>query len=503
MLQTLYGVPHIAARDAFLLHSSSCFSTQAMNILDLNSDVLSMILSFVSPPEAMQLALTCHNAYDVAMPRFLSEVTLGCTDSMSGPEQITLFCKYMLANIKDRLRHLRALEIKEGAFVSSSEQDGRETWVSDFSCAAILADTLRQAVHLRKLNIVELEPLLASQPAVGEALSHLPRLTDVSFHYIGKCTLEMLKHTTCHPKRLEFGMWKDGSRVAGDTAAFDEYASSLQTLNLWQCACLLESFSESYVSHGVRVLGLGGRVPLLSTISREFPNVRSITFAPECSVEEETPSASWPGLDLVETSIPHPFFSCTVRRLELKYTLGTTLKRFSSNQVIARTVELVRQTKPVVLSCVLEAALGGDYLDKLVNVMPQVRFLEIEFNPRELRVHDEVHDIEFWMNRHIPRLAKLPLVGISLQGSPRKRSDNVRETIDKVAYAAAMHIPTLKYVGIGLPVKSYFSSGTGRSLTWFRVKMRMEGGEPLLEILNSGHGEAVRHEMRLLERVSS
>ena len=62
-------------------------------LLELNHDVLATIVSFVPSKDAMQLALTCRDAYGVAMPRFLSEVVLGGTSIMDGPEQITLFCR--------------------------------------------------------------------------------------------------------------------------------------------------------------------------------------------------------------------------------------------------------------------------------------------------------------------------------------------------------------------------------------------------------------------------
>ena len=278
----------------------------------------------------------------------------------------------------------------EGAFVSAGEEeDDKNPWVADFSCAAILADMLREATNLRKLAICELEPLLQHQPAITEAMSHLPRLKELSFFLIGKCTLEMLKHTTCHPYRLEFGMWKDGPRVAGDTAAFDEYAPSLHTVNLWQCACLLESFGPEYVGEGVRVLGLGGRVPLLSTICREFPNVRTITFAPECSVEEEAPTANWTSLDHVDTSSPLPSFACTVRRLDLRYVLGATQTRLNRTQVIDRTVRLLTQTQPVVLSCKIDEDIGDDIVERIVPTLSQVRFLEVTYTPPEPELENE------------------------------------------------------------------------------------------------------------------
>ncbi|CCM06359.1 uncharacterized protein FIBRA_08616 [Fibroporia radiculosa] len=480
----------------------------SMKFLDLNNDVLALILSFVRPPDAIQLALTCHDAYSVAMPRFLSDVVLGGEDSsLSGPDQMTLFCKYMLADVRGRLRHLRILDVQEGAFVSISEKDGLEIWKDDYSCALIFADMLSQAVSLRKLHIRDLESLLQTQPAVADAFTKLEYLRDLSFSYVGKETLAMLKRTICRPFRLEFGLWKDGSaRVKGDTESFDHYASSLKQLNLWKCACLLESLSDQYVSPGVRVLGLGGRVPLLSTISREFPNVRTITFAPECSIEEEAPKPVWSSLDYVDTSSPLPYFSCAVRHLELRYVLGAALVRFSRAQVIARTVELLRQTSPVVLSCVIEATLAGDVLDRMVSVIPRLRFLELVTSADESHARDNSDDIMSWMNEHVPRFGKIPLVGLSLYGSTSLGhgggSTFDANTVLAIARRAAMHVPSLKYIGVGLTSRNDNFQDTRGDAVWFRVKMRIDGREPILDMLSNGKGESVECELRALDRVT-
>ena len=428
----------------------------------------------------------------------------------------------MLADIPNRVRHLRVLEIVEGAFVSAGKEDATSAWVADFSCAAILADMLREATNLRKLAIRELEPLLQHQPAITEAMSHLPRLKELSFFLIGKCTLEMLKHTTCHPYRLEFGMWKDGPRVAGDTAAFDEYAPSLHTVNLWQCACLLESFGPEYVGKGVRVLGLGGRVPLLSTICREFPNVRTITFAPECSVEEEAPKANWTCLDHVDTSSPLPSFACTVRRLDLRYVLGATQTRLNRTQVIDRTVRLLTQTKPVVLSCIIDEDTGHDIVERIVPTLSQVRFLEVTYTPPEPELENEeifppIQNVNHWtvsLVRCSPRMvrrpsyscpqgqffrqfSKVPLVGLSFAMStdPISFGRNVQET----ARLAALHIPTLHFISVSVSPKR---EGTKvPTPKCFRVPIRGKGQEPVLDPIASEQGELLCDELRMLSRL--
>lgn len=395
--------------------------------------------------------------------------------------------------------------------------------MADFSCAAILADMLREATNLRKLAIRDLEPLLQHQPAIAEAMSHLPRLKELSFFLIGKCTLEMLKHTTCHPYRLEFGMWKDGPRVAGDTAAFDEYAPSLHTVNLWQCACLLESFGPEYVGEGVRVLGLGGRVPLLSTICREFPNVRTITFAPECSVEEEAPTANWTSLDHVDTSSALPSFACTVRRLDLRYVLGATQTRLNKTQVIDRTVRLLTQTKPVVLSCKIDEDTGDDIVERIVPTLSQVRFLEVTYTPPQPELQGQgmfplMSNMNHWtvslvrcscctanpvadasaplQGEFFRRFSKVPLVGLAfaIATDPVSFGRNVQET----ARLAAVHIPTLQFISVGVsPKREGVSVPTPM---YFRVPMRGKEQEVALDRIVCEQGELLRDELRMLVR---
>ncbi|KAI0915596.1 hypothetical protein AcV5_003777 [Taiwanofungus camphoratus] len=478
-----------------------------MGLLDMCNEVFAMILGFVTPAEAMQLALTCHRAYELAMPRFLSEVVLGCTDPaiMSGPQQITLFCNYMLSDISARMGHLKVLEIREGAFVSSSDVGGSETWVNDFSCAGILADMLREASNLRRLYIKDLEPLLFRQPTVGDALVKHTRIRYISFHYIGKCTLEMLGRAHCRPYRLDFGMWKDGPRVAGDMLLFDHYAHSLETLNLWQCACLLASLDKHYVSPSVRELGLGGSIPELSRISRAYPSVRTIVFEPECSVaEEEPPTAYWQSLDRVEMGAPLPFFSCNVRRLELRYVLGIALPRLKQDAVAVRTMTLLEQTNPVVLSCVVSMAVGEDTIQQLAAALPKLKFLELVLSPHEVGSCDEVFEFESWMTRYMALFEKVPLVGVSLCRRPGKGCKEVPcRTVRRLARMLVERIPTLKYVGIGLPIKGASSSKYQYSPVWYCVKSRAEGNVPVLELLSSGRGDLLYHELLSLERSTS
>lgn len=502
MLQIIHRHPHT---DVLRLKQPSVLRLPAMSFLNLNNDVLALILTFVSPPDAMRLALTCHDAYSLAMPRFLSDVILGDADPavISGPDQITLFCQYMLADPPNRIVHLRALAIKDGAFLASARRaDGRDTWLEDFSCAPLLSDVLRAAHNLRRLYIRDLEPLLASQPAVADAIAGLTRLRDAHFHIVGKATLELLARTAWRPTRLVFGVWRDGSaRVAGDTAAFTAYAPHLRTLQLWQVACLLESLPPGCVCAGVRALGLGGRIPSLGGVAHAFPTVRTLTFAPECSVGDLPAAGAWDALDSVFTSMPVPPLGCAVRRLELRYVLGAPLRRYTAQAVLARTLELIRPSAPTVLACALAPGVDMDVLRTIADAAPRLAHLEL------VLVADALDgDLGAWVTQHVACFAAVRLQSLSLSAP----GPATPELAMRIALAAALAVPSLQWVGVALQPRGAagFSGGATRGCThhglreggngesdaerferphvWFRVR-RMQG--PLLERLSSARGE--------------
>ncbi|TFY61436.1 hypothetical protein EVJ58_g4515 [Rhodofomes roseus] len=79
-------------------------------LLSLNKDVLEELVSFLASPDALRLSMTARGLRSIAKRRSLADIRLRST------ERATLFCRYMLADIPDRLRWLRRLEIHLGTF---------------------------------------------------------------------------------------------------------------------------------------------------------------------------------------------------------------------------------------------------------------------------------------------------------------------------------------------------------------------------------------------------
>ena len=348
------------------------------NLFALNRDVLKTISDFCAPGDALKLALTCKDAYDLAMPRVLSDVSIGDPALNDGPDRLEKFCQFMLADPRRRTRHLRALRLLEGAFARVTTVGGRDRLQADFSSADVLANLLRQAYNLRLIHIRDAEPLFQSHPAVYEALAQLTSLSAVSLYYIGNSTLKAISQLRCTPAVIENGLWKDGPRPQGDITPFGPFVDSLKHLKLWECGCMLESVIDRHVWPNLHTLEIGGRIAKISELAHAFPNLRRLTFYLEFSVKPETGAVTcWPELDYLETSAPLPSFPSPVRRLQLQYPIGSSSGLHNSSDL--KTLPLMERTNPVVLSCTVSDAASGMLLERMKSSMPSLRYLELVY----------------------------------------------------------------------------------------------------------------------------
>ncbi|KAI0365973.1 hypothetical protein BV20DRAFT_913379, partial [Pilatotrama ljubarskyi] len=329
----------------------------------------------------LQLAMTCREAYDLAMPRVLSDVSIGDPGDDDGPERLEKFCRFMLADPHRRVRHLRALRLLEGAFARAHLVSGRERFEADFSSADVLATLLLRADNLRIIHIRDAEPLFQSHPAVYEALSQLTSLKEVSLYYIGNSTLKAISQLRSTPAVVENGLWKDGPRPQGDITPFGPFVDSLKHLKLWECGCMLESIIDRHVWPNLHTLEIGGRIAKISELARAFPNLRRLTFYREFSVKQETgPAVCWPELDYLETSAPITAFPSPVRRLQLQYSIGATRGGSGShNSSDLKTALFMERANPVVLSCTLSDAVPVTMLERMKSSMPSLRYLELVY----------------------------------------------------------------------------------------------------------------------------
>ncbi|PCH44744.1 hypothetical protein WOLCODRAFT_165370 [Wolfiporia cocos MD-104 SS10] len=139
----------------------------------------------------MQLAQTCRAAYNVATPRFLSEIVLdgGSQQKIRGSQQISRFCSYIYKNTSYRLPLIRRLTIGPSTFTYFANSGQREP---DYSPAGFLADMLIGVANLAMLYIANAEKLLWKSCDMSNAVIALPALSDIELRVAGAHTLAVL-----------------------------------------------------------------------------------------------------------------------------------------------------------------------------------------------------------------------------------------------------------------------------------------------------------------------
>jgi len=164
-----------------------------MLLLDLNEDVLSEIVSYLSTQEALDLMLTSRSLQFIAERRVLSVVTI----ESWRVGRLMKFCIYMLANGACRLSHLRVLDI---SVVSRAFRKGGE---EARDCARLLASLLEQAHNLRHLALAAVEALLECEPRIGIAIAAHPDFSQLAFHDLGQRSMEVLRNLRSQPRKVE------------------------------------------------------------------------------------------------------------------------------------------------------------------------------------------------------------------------------------------------------------------------------------------------------------
>ncbi|OJT11501.1 hypothetical protein TRAPUB_11973 [Trametes pubescens] len=479
------------------------FSFGPLELLALNRDVLKTISDFCPPGDALQLAMTCKDAYELAMPRVLADVSIGDPCFDDGPDRLYKFCRFMLANPPRRIRHLRALRLLEGAFARVHIVHGRERLDADFSSAEVLAELLRQADNLRVIHIRDAEPLFQFNPAVYEALAQLSSLKELSLYYIGNSTLKAISQLRSTPALIENGLWKDGPRPQGDITPFSNFVDSVKHLKLWECGCMLESIVDRHVWPNLHTLDIGGRIAKLSELAHAFPNLRRLTFYLEFSVKQETgPAACWPELDYLETSAPIPSFPSPARRLQLQYPIGATPGSHNSSDL--KTLPLMEHANPVVLSITVSEAVPLTMLERMKGAMPSLRYLELVYTDACGRTGVRWPAFQEWVGRNLYILRTTAIVGLCIgyTGADDSASDPEMRAARYLSLARTLtrNIKSLQYVGVGL------QDDTGGmyalDCTWYRVASRPADMDvvPVLETLPAVEGERVREALQLTPR---
>ncbi|KZS99954.1 uncharacterized protein LAESUDRAFT_816785 [Laetiporus sulphureus 93-53] len=458
-----------------------------MDFLSLNLDVVYSVLGYIQPIDALQLAMTCRAAHDIAIPRFLSHVVLGHEWCRVRPAQIAQFCSYVLADGKVRIPCIKALTLHNTAFMTGSGQACLRVEY-DYSAAVLLAQVLQRASRLARIDVYRAEHLLQSAPELANALLVLPSLEDLRLRGVGPHALRVLSMMQSGPQNLELEFARsvnDKTSTNHRQAEFlHSFTSSVLSLSLTRPFHFMEELKSDVVWPKVRRLEVRGDIYRLSTLVQTFPNVRTLYIGGALLEDSATTPAKWPALDFVSISSPAPL-CCAVRRLELRYDLEIlALPLFDIWS--SGTMALLRQTSPAVLTCYTNMRM----LKWIANNVSSLRFMQIFAHEPIYPSGANAEDIESWIGTIVSLLAALPLVGITVA---RSTTDAGREhAVQKLAAIVAAEIKTLQYVGLNLTTS--YHSWANYHFVWFKVVSR-SGDTPHLKRLTDWHGDTVERQL--------
>ncbi|CDO74390.1 hypothetical protein BN946_scf184392.g1 [Trametes cinnabarina] len=420
-------------------------------LFSLNYDVLTDILSYLAPQDATQLALASRAAYALALPRIVSDVTLGGLFHKPGNSavaQLTAFCNFLLSPApawlgapESRLDALQNLSVMRDAL--RVRKNG--IWTVDPTATALLSTVIARARNLQKLTLWGSDVLFAAYPDFASDSSP-------SIHTLvlggDVPSLPVLAHAFPHVRTLEF--IPGGGSCAPDWAIF--------TANQLTDATSLGAWQEN--------------------------------------------------IDHIDTGYPVLPLACPVRRVDLRNPL------VSDTYMLFCAREFLRRTRPVVLSASVSADLTEEEMSAVLDgevVAPGLRFLELEGD----RCKGVKESETFVTNvANTLSALKVPILGLSLSvtpsipamsvphvlkwgESPEPKPAPPAESLDlmKLARTVAEHARSLRFLSLDLSSAPGAAKG---EKAWFRVYDA--GSKREVERISEAEGREVERTMRAFNR---
>ncbi|EMD31009.1 hypothetical protein CERSUDRAFT_120216 [Gelatoporia subvermispora B] len=363
-----------------------------MHLLDLNHDVLSLILSHLSPSALLAFALTSRTAHDAALPHLLAAPIIGGTfyasrarGEASGPRQLTAFCTSVLAH-PARAHAVRQLTVRRDAFRAPHSS----AHAPAPALVALLARALARTRSLHAITLWNLAALLDAHPALSTVLASLPNLHNV--------------------------------RLGGEIPSADALLAAFPHAT---DLCILD----------------GARFAGTDTVLPAFAEIDQSRTSPHAHAPARRPA----GRTLDRLSLPAPLLplALPVRCLELRTALAPASAPSLSADIAAllanlrtddaepdlaalppaaaHALALVARTRPVVLRAAVDARLPAHaFVALLPRVAPQLRVLELIREASADTETDAESAVE-WMNHTAAALAPLPLAALALRLSSPAR----------------------------------------------------------------------------------
>ncbi|KAF9806642.1 hypothetical protein IEO21_08623 [Rhodonia placenta] len=399
-IHSLQDISHIskgwkAARNSYL-YCQEFRVRRSMKIFDLDEDILSIVVSYLSISEARELSATARGFHALARQRALSELVL------ASPTDLTKAHAFMLLDIPNRLRWLRDLRV-----------DIDERFILHHTNH--LADLLENAHALQNIHVTSSETWVWSEPRIGDALLHLENLRRIGFSQVGQRVLKVVSSMRSCPVQVDLhgpsGWYRSPVMPTKDSQPAD-FASLMRSIMPHQRINSLD-LSLSHLPLVVRLLDAAlqwstvvhltisvsfKNAPLPDELVRCFPNLRTLrVHGPEIAVSSPGQRQHfWPKLDYVHGSpiaIGYWNTSCPVYHLSL-YTLFAVpapcsrphlaaIRDSRAHDAVEGTISVIQQVSPVVLT--LNSSLACDFMGlddhhwtTMLQSAPRLRLLAID-----------------------------------------------------------------------------------------------------------------------------
>ncbi|KZT63422.1 hypothetical protein DAEQUDRAFT_815668 [Daedalea quercina L-15889] len=394
-----------------------------MNLQSLAPDIVEELVSYLPSPDALRLSMTAHGFRSIAKRRALAEVRLRST------ERATVFCKYMLTDIPDRLRWLRQLEIHLGTFYEER-----------ISLAIPgLVRVLAHAPALRSLTFDDAEVMLESG-ILAAAVRMLTTLEELNLRKYGLLSVSTVRRLSSNlrklgltsmllPRRdvvLNMLLCPAPEDLTDDDQA-DERWKSIEELEL-DVACPADSIRT--IPH--------------EEIVQSFPNLRRLHFTVTEAPEEEdvrmrpAGRAGWPHLDrLTGTPASLGGFNGPVKCL--------WFTQETPENLLEQGIAVVRHLDPVMLSVTIHPLPDTRFWNQLAENSNRLRYLRIEL----ANAGKEVVELDEW-RAHVPAaLGRLVDIVCATVVITDVQSGALFLPIgDVIAQELATHVHSLRYVCI-------------------------------------------------------
>ncbi|PCH39807.1 hypothetical protein WOLCODRAFT_161882 [Wolfiporia cocos MD-104 SS10] len=490
------------------LHMTHAYTT----LFSLSDDILGKVLSYTSSDDAKQLSRTCRKAYDIALPRALSEISLRWDDDMplhtiwhpderSSLQRVAEFCSFMLSDFPRRPLSIRDLTVNGHAFSVVIAIVGRTRQRRFFGGLLMqFAQVFGHATGLERLELRNMDGMFVCQPHISYALAAMPRLEDLTLHstsirYIPWSGL------VCNLRELAIRHEDedcDVDEIEGEAfrwAMSQGCIQSLRFLSIPEAGRLLEALNSNITCPTLRNLWVGGKISSIETWPLSFPNVAHLCTTCNLSLSPTHPLVQWPSLDTL---------ICRAYQGYSGLPLAGPVRRLTFfGDYTPDTFSFIARMDPIVLA--IDTGEDDDpsdhfyvkdeHLVSIMNSVSSVKFLRINLGHTDGSID--------WIIQRARLMSKLPLLGlhIGFQVDYELAAYLEEPQILQAASELTSLIPTLTYISFNQQIMNSEESLVVDEVEPYRFLVTSRQGQTgHVEVLTLDDAEAVEDRLNASTR---